>query len=1458
MKKITRLIPILVLAIVCIFATGVLTACEFEPAHKHSFTEWNHNDTEHWKECPEDHTIDESTRAAHEYVVGECECGATEPVAPTKYGKATGTIKLHKQGTYVTDYTGINIDLSDDGAELDFDTATGTFTFDNVKVGETHTLTVTKSGYRDYVISAVQVEENQTATLGGEAGIVLEYDVFGYLENYDPEYHDLSKVNEENPYIIFKAHEGTKTLNVLTKDSYESVSASMRINWNNSTNNMHTQGIVLKFEDGNHAIVRYHNGDMENGNIQYANNLWNQKADTSIFDANELNQWGEKAVHTLLSSETEAIKNGEGLDLTVVVSGGKLYTYFAGNWVATYAIPEETVGKKVQVAYFAFDAANDAIFYYEISETIPTTTSAVNVTVNKPEDEAAASANVTSDKESYEMGDEITLTVTKALGYKLDTLTVNGVDMTADVVNNTLTLTANRTEMNVEATFVKEEPIAIAITLKGKKLGTTANLVEGTKVTFKNTEYAFTVNAEGKITNESVVKGKYTVVSEGYFEKEIVLDENLQEIVLEYDAFKEILGWGSFDFTKQNEETPEFGITNDCSVILTKDTYGDVKSSIYLKGNNMNVGNGGLVFRFVGEGFAQNGETVTITMQGTKKVQFSQDNLWGQTTVADGCVWKNLYYFENCYDDNADHIAGANAATYLEEYAQGNLKLSVIRKGATFYVFLDDAFIGQLTVNEKYASAKCEVGFLTAQLGNTSDWKSWKVEISENATLSDVTITNATAENANGTIEISENVKIGDTVTVTVKPAQGYMLDKITVSGGVVPAAGSNNTFTFVATEKAYTVTATFIEAPAVEAETTVSGIDLGAAQIDMNGKEISFKPQEGAETKLTVTEGKVKGILAAGEYTVSCEGFYDLTATVEADGSFAEGTSLAFEKIIFAYNLINEPESNMGDKPNVGSSKTAASEGVIKATADGRIYEWTTEQYKDVAITVTLKSGNGNQGIIMRFNGEQKDVRLRFENNKAQWMGNAWFWGTICINDRWDFGGGNDYANPMNDTLLAKYNGEGLTLTLVRKGGMTYALIDGTLYAGQSVSNYATSDARIAVFAEDAKNGYSIPFAIEDADTALAKAGVAVGTDMIAYGGTWTEDGATLKVAGGRGYAEFIKGENVVTESAKINISKANGGDQGIMYRFADGKYIAVRYQENDGNYKVQYTMDTVFFNDGSLKNWTDFMMTEEEKTAFDANGLDLTFIRNGAKFYVVLGNRILDKSTLEDKYATMEGVMGVMIWNGSNSAFAYEYKTAENVTIPEYYTVNASFDGNAFDYAITLDKNLVAKDGKVTLTVYSDPNTLGWASWSRFPAKISVNGVETALTVADFVSDGANKLHYTTELTISEDTEIKVTIAQGTVIEKGVVVTVKDNVGGTAKSDSGENGYYWNDACTLYITPAEGYEIASITIDGGEAITSGWTFDSAKNCYKYDVEQPIQKPTTIVVEFKAVTTAE
>ncbi len=77
--------------IACVAVVLALSLC-FAVAcnHAHQYTKWGYNATEHWKECPDDGEIDETSRSAHNFGVdGKCTCGA-EKASGGSQGGGTG------------------------------------------------------------------------------------------------------------------------------------------------------------------------------------------------------------------------------------------------------------------------------------------------------------------------------------------------------------------------------------------------------------------------------------------------------------------------------------------------------------------------------------------------------------------------------------------------------------------------------------------------------------------------------------------------------------------------------------------------------------------------------------------------------------------------------------------------------------------------------------------------------------------------------------------------------------------------------------------------------------------------------------------------------------------------------------------------------------------------------------------------------------------------------------------------------------------------------------------------------------------------------------------------------------------------------------------------------------------------------------------------------------------------
>ena len=681
-KKLKWVIPFAVLSVTCM-SVGIVSGCKKKPPveeHTHAY-EWKHDNDEHWKECPADGAEEEGTRGEHVFVAGECECGATETVVVKKYGKVTGTVKLHKLGGYETDFTDVTVDMGDEVQPV-FDKTTGTFTIDEVEVDKYYSLTVSKPGYQSYAVTVQVPTEDETVTVGGERGIILEYEVFGYLtkDSYDKEFHDFSHANDANPYVGFKENDGTKTMNVISNASYTDVAATMRIDYNNSLHGMHTQGIVLRFEDGKHVIVRYHNGDRLKGNIQYVNttNWAPDTADKTLFgeDAN-LNEWGENPVHTLTAAETAAIKKTEdgGLDLTLVLSDGKLTVLFDGKYISEYQLPEGYADKKAQVGYFAWNAASNAIFTYGISTSIPDMQTKVDIDVTQPDD-AGCTVTATPEKQKYAFGEEVELTVT------LSARTVNGEDKFSALNEGKLTLLADRENIEVAATFVEKEDMALNLTVKGKKLGQTTALAAGTKVSLSGISEKFTVNAEGKITADTIAKARYTISVDGYFAKDIILDENLTEVVLEYDTFYAGYhkpgsagggdgdNWDGYygnpdkiDKSHVNDADPYFTVDSTDFYQYTNDKYSDVVASITVKSD-----------------MTDNCPTVGLVFEGNKavmlRIEKKSDGNYKVQWIGSG------YWLETAINGNWDFGTGEEfynpiSNTLKEKYVSTGLKLSL-------------------------------------------------------------------------------------------------------------------------------------------------------------------------------------------------------------------------------------------------------------------------------------------------------------------------------------------------------------------------------------------------------------------------------------------------------------------------------------------------------------------------------------------------------------------------------------------------------------------------------------------------------------------------------------------------------------------------------------------------------------------------------------------------------------
>ena len=253
--------------------------------------------------------------------------------------------------------------------------------------------------------------------------------------------------------------------------------------------------------------------------------------------------------------------------------------------------------------------------------------------------------------------------------------------------------------------------------------GSPVSVPDGTEITVTNGTETTTVKVSGgKVKLDGLMSGNYTISftadgKEYAGTMQVVKGTTATDtITCKQQLFaptETMTGWGACDFS--NELNGEITIESDIQFIFSKSTYKDVAFSLNLAKEGRDKEQG-IAFRFRNKDGYQGIVSVRkqrFTDDSGKtiyKLQFNKNGYavdgWGlkdkELDAADGSNWVDLAYFEG----------GSNNRTDLMEQADsGNLWVTVVRKGSTFYAYAGDELLGKLTVDPKYADMECEVGF---------------------------------------------------------------------------------------------------------------------------------------------------------------------------------------------------------------------------------------------------------------------------------------------------------------------------------------------------------------------------------------------------------------------------------------------------------------------------------------------------------------------------------------------------------------------------------------------------------------------------------------------------------------------------------------------------------------------------------------------------------------------------
>ncbi len=832
----------------------------------------------------------------------------TVSIKSTRYVDLTDVTVTGKKydvsGNTIADGTAITLEGQGGLADVDITVTGGKFSKENVAMG------TYKAVLAKYKPATVVVGEH-----GIEGGITLEYDGFESLFNgWDWDRVVLDKANEGE--FGFNGENG-KTFSVKTKDWYDDVAVTLDFKKSNSTNGDYIQGIAFAFDDGKVAKLGI---NLNEGVIQFRANEWNKES-----------VWGNVWLNAnLTEAEKQAFQTDDGLPITLVRKGGKLFVFIHQDGgtlrcANVTELPESYRTEQAQVGIYAADGAAGAKFNYNVTTTLPDISSAVGF--NKTLPEGVEGITVEADKTSYTLGDTVTVTVTlPEKGYIVSAITVNGTSMLDQLGDDgTLTFTAMQAKNEVSVTVAATVEVAISADVIGKKYDVSGNsIVDGTQVTLegKGGLQGVEINvADGKITG-NVMQGRYTAKVEGYKPVDVTVGTSgiEEEIVFEYDGFV-IPFWDGevHDFAHANDEQSKIGCDYKTLNVLTKEFYDGVSASLTIKDANSRNSNDiqGIWLKFDDTKYLM---LRSATYDNQYRLTYITGIGWGDSTFLSQEI--NLYFFN---DAEQSAIKGENG-----------IELQLVREGGKVYTFLGGKFVHVYELPEGYESRTAQVGFWAFDSAEKAVW-----DFAITKTLPDLTatVTSGTVENGTVTGIPATACKLGTEVTLTLTPSSGYILQSLTVGGKDVTGSVTYNKTTLVGT---YTFTATadaevvpvFALAKKGNVDTAISGAKYGVeGAVDLNGTKVKLSNAM-AEYEYTIAGGELTlNDVLTGEYTLTAEGYVSQTVTVTESG--------ITEAIVLVYNIFTS-EPAFADLSELNKGK-------VTATGNGGVDLETKEKYTNV-----------------------------------------------------------------------------------------------------------------------------------------------------------------------------------------------------------------------------------------------------------------------------------------------------------------------------------------------------------------------------------------------------------------------------------------------------------------------------------------------------------------------------
>ncbi len=1024
----------------------------------HEYTETGSDETNHWKYCKVDNVKDPASVEAHkdEDKNGKCDvCGHAVKVT-VEYGTLKGVVSLVKLGTTTASGDGVTIKVTNSKGEVavkDFtlDKATGAYTM-QCPVGE-YTLKVSKKGYNE-ISYEIEITKNETVTMN----VTLEYvnfvakDLFGWDNSIMESYVD-----------------GKATVTALgstvmhpTVDTFDQVAITTYLKKSNTSE---LQGAFVRFGEKYIWVTIKNSGSIEwncdtwdaRGKDNVTHLTWNHFCSSEWFMCDSEGNTTYQNGGNLTDEEKTMFEEGT-LPLTLVRNGANVYVFVNGKYIGVRNVEahlgSEIANGKVTVGLSCNGSIpNVSVFTYLIETDVSAYLAKCEGDVTFKYVVNGEHVNVTGKKDGFKLNDLAEITLSLEEGYTITSFKINGQEVEPTMSFKKWILDKNLADVTIDIVTAEYQPVDIEYTVNGLKpgyaQGGTVNLPDG-KVKLENAILKYELDLVGGKLTGNVAKGNYTLTYNGYYPAAVTVDDDLNKsITLNHINFEA----GNIFWGDQAEEVYTDGkawlALKDGQNTMTHQTtelFDNVAITVYADSTQTKQETVGVFVKF-------GNQLIWLNIKKDGTLEWNC-NTWMNGTIVNitGTTWNNFGANEWCLCNSA----GETVRLSEEEktmFANGTLPLTLVRKGANVYAFLNSKYIGMRNVGEEIGASKVTVGLtdfgavVNARLSYLieTDISAYLAKCEGDSTFKYV----VTGEHITVTGK-TEGFKVNDFAEITIAVEEGYTITSFKINGQDVEPTMSFKKWILDKNLADVTIDIVTAEYQPVDIEYTVSGLKPGYAQGGTVALPDGKVKLENAffNYELDLVGGKLTGKVAKGTYTFTYDG-YKAKVTVDDDLT----KEIALERI-----------NNFADKDILGwnnNIKESYVDGKATVTALGNtVMHQTVDTFDQVAFTTYLKKSNTGelQGAFVRFGEKYIWVVIKTDGS-IEWNCDLWdarakdnvthlTWNKFGPNEWWmcDSDGNPTYQKGANltDDEKAMFEQGTLPLTLVRNGANVYVFVNG------------------------------------------------------------------------------------------------------------------------------------------------------------------------------------------------------------------------------------------------------------------------------------------------------------------------------------------------------------------------------------------------------------------------------